>query len=86
MLQTNPFVVVISLAFSKAFDTVRHSSLLTKMAELDLPLPVYNWLVSFVDGHTHRTVYNGGESSTMSISASIVQGSSRTSVVCRHSC
>ena len=76
MLQTNPFVVVTSLDFSKAFDTVRHSTLLTKMAELDLPLPVYNWLVSFFDEHKHRTVYNGGVSSTMSISASIVQGSS----------
>jgi len=76
MLLTNPFVVVISLDFSKAFDAVRHSTLLTKMAELNLSLPVYNWLVSFFDGHTHRTVYNGGVSSTMSISASIVQGSS----------
>jgi len=28
LLQSNPFVVVISLDFSKAFDTVRHSSLL----------------------------------------------------------
>jgi len=76
MVDTNPFVVVISLDFSKAFDTVRHSMLLTKMAELHMPLPVYNWLVSFFDGHPHRTVYNGGVSSTMSISASIVQGSS----------
>ena len=67
MMQTNPFVVVISLDFSKAFDTVRHSTLLTKMAELDLPLPVYNWLVSFFDGHTHRTVYNGGELSLIHI-------------------
>jgi len=32
MLQTNPFVVVISLDFLKAFDTVRHSTLLTKVA------------------------------------------------------
>jgi len=28
LLQTNPFVIVISLDFSKAFDTVRHSTLL----------------------------------------------------------
>ena len=76
MLQTNPFVIVICLDFSKAFDTVRHSTLLTKMAELDLPIPVYNWLVSFFGGHTHRTVYDGNVSTTMSISASIVQGSS----------
>jgi len=76
LLQSNPFVVVISLDFSKAFDTVRHSSLLTKMAELDLPAVVCNWLVAFFAGHAHRTVYNDEVSSTRSISASIIQGSS----------
>jgi len=76
LLQSNPFVVVISLDFSKAFDTVRHSSLLAKMAKLDLPAVVYNWLVAFFTGHAHRTVYNKELSSTRSIAASIVQGSS----------
>jgi hypothetical protein len=64
------------LDFSKAFDTVRHATLLNKMAELDPPVSVYNWLVSFSTGHAHRTAYNGETSSTRSISASIVQGSS----------
>ena len=45
------------------------------MAQLDLPMPVYNWLVNFFQGHTHRTTFNGEESSTTSISASIIQGS-----------
>ena len=45
------------------------------MAQLDLPVPVYNWLVDFFQGHTHRTTFNGEESSTTSISASIIQGS-----------
>jgi len=45
VLQFEPFVVVISLDFSKAFDTVRHSTLLSKLAELDLPTPVYKRLV-----------------------------------------
>jgi len=67
--------MVISLEFSKAFDTVQHSILLAKMAELELPDPVYNWLVDFFREHAHRTVFNGEESSTASISASIVQGS-----------
>ena len=75
LLQSNPYVVVISLDFSKAFDTVRHSTLLAKMAELDLPVPVYNWIVDFFEGHTHRTVFNGEESLAISISASIIQGS-----------
>ena len=46
------------------------------MAELDLPAVVYNWLVAFFAGHAHRTVYNDEVSSTRSISASIIQGSS----------
>jgi len=70
LLQSNPFVFVISLDFSKAFDTVRYSSLLTKMAELDLPAAVYNWLVAFFARHDDEM------SPTTSISASIIQGSS----------
>jgi len=42
LIQSNPFVTVLSLDFSKAFDTVRHSTLLAKMTELELPVPVYN--------------------------------------------
>ena len=44
-LTTNPFVIVISLDFSKAFDTVRHSTLLNKFSQLDIPDHIYNWLV-----------------------------------------
>ena len=69
-------IIVVSLDFSKAFDSVRHSTLLSKMSELDLPTNVYNWMVSFFSGHVHRTVYNSEVSSTKSITASIVQGSS----------
>ena len=59
LLQANPYVIVISLDFSKAFDSVRHSTLLSKMSELDLPAYVYNWMVSFFSGHAHLTVYKG---------------------------
>ena len=54
---------------------MRHSALLAKMAELDLPMSVYNWIVDFFEGHTHRTIFSGGESSTANITASIIQGS-----------
>ena len=46
LLTAYPYVIVISVDFSKAFDTVRHSNLLHKMAQLDIPDEVYNWLVS----------------------------------------
>ena len=74
MLLSNPYVIVISLDFSKAFDTVRHSSLLQKMAQLDTPDEVYNWLVDFFSGHSHCTVYRDQTSMLKSINASIIQG------------
>jgi len=46
------------------------------MAELDLPEPVYNWIVDFFGGHTHRAMFNREESTAIRIPASIIQGSS----------
>jgi len=74
-LLTNPYVIVIALDFSKAFDTVRHHTLLAKMAQLDIPDHVYNWLVNFFDVHSHQTKYADDMSTIKSISASIIQGS-----------
>ena len=76
MLLSHPHVIVISLDFSKAFDTVRHSTLLEKIAELYVPDNVYNWLVDFFNGHSHCTVYRGQTSTLQPINASIIQGSS----------
>jgi len=75
LLLTNPYVIVISLDFSKAFDTVRHSTLMEKLAQLHLPDHVYNWLADFFKGHSHCTVYHGQTSTLKSITASIIQGS-----------
>jgi Reverse transcriptase (RNA-dependent DNA polymerase) len=47
MLQSCPYTHVIALDFSKAFDTVRHSTLMEKLAALPLPDYGYNWLVSY---------------------------------------
>jgi len=59
----------------KAFDTVQNSTLLAKMVGLELPVHVYNWIVNFFREHAYRTMFNGEESSTASISASIIQRS-----------
>jgi len=61
LLTTHLYVVVIALDFSKAFDNVRRSTILNKMADLDIPNHVDNWLVSYFSGHSHCTRY-GGES------------------------
>ena len=70
LLTQHAYVIVLALDFSKAFDTVRHSTLLDKLARLDLPDHVYNWLVDFFNGHSHCTRFESKMSS-----ASIIQGS-----------
>jgi len=37
LLQTNEYVHIIALDFSKAFDTVKHSTLASKLADFPLP-------------------------------------------------
>jgi len=61
-LSTEPYVSVISLDFSEAFDTVRHSKLLQKLAKLDIP--DHNWLVDFFN-NSHCTVFGGELSHTV---------------------
>jgi len=67
--------VVLALDFSKASDSVRHFTLLHKMASLNLPDAVYNWLVDFFTGRSHCTKFHGSTSEQLDISASIIQGS-----------
>ena len=47
MLSSNEFVHVFSFYFSKAFDTVRHKTLMNKMVTLDLPDNIFNWIREF---------------------------------------
>jgi hypothetical protein len=75
MLTQNQYVRVFALDFSKAFDTVSHSALLNKLPRLDLPDEAYNWMKSFLDGHSHCTRFAGSVSILMSIFASVIQGS-----------
>ena len=44
-------------------------------ARLKMPDNVYNWIVDFLECHSHQTVFGGQRSEFLKISASIVQGS-----------
>ena len=74
-LQNQPYVRVIALDFSKAFDTVRHSTTLTNLASLPLSDQIYNWFVNFFQDHSHCTRFLGSLSSSRTINASVFQGS-----------
>ncbi len=75
MLVDNPYVAVIAIDFTKAFDSVRQAALIEKLAMLNLPDNVCNWFTSFFNQRSHCTVYDGDRSSNLEITASIVQGS-----------
>ena len=68
-------LIGLTLDFSKAFDTVRHSTLLRKLAQLDIPDHIYNWLADFFNNHSHCTVFGGELSTLLDVTASIIQGS-----------
>ena len=75
LLETNPYVMVYALDFSKAFDTVRHATLFQKLATLRLPDEVFNWMADFFSDHSHCTKFGGETSTFADINASVIQGS-----------
>ena len=69
LLSANPYVIVVSLDFSNAFDSIRHSTLLHKVSQFDLPDHVHNWLVNYLSGHSHCTFFRRQTSSLLDITA-----------------
>jgi len=74
-LQNHDYVHVIALDFSKAFDTVRHFTLVSKLANFTLPDYLHNWIAHNLSCRQHQTKVNGITSSVLPISVSIIQGS-----------
>ena len=67
LLQSNDYVHVIALDFSKAFDRVRHHSLAGKLANVTIPDYLYNWIVDNLSGRQHQTKCRGIVSPILSI-------------------
>jgi len=75
LLITNGYVHLIALDFSRAFDSVRHSTLLNKLSQLDIPDHAPNWFVDFFSERQQDSIYNRVVSSTLPITANVIQGS-----------
>jgi len=73
---TNPYVVIIALDVSKAFDTVRHETLLRKLAQLNIPDCVYSSMihVDFFGRHAYCTKFSEITSAFLAITAVVIQG------------
>jgi hypothetical protein len=74
-LNSEPYVRVISLDFSKAFDTIRHSYLAEQLTSLPIPTNIFNWIISLLSNRSHCTKFRGLLSALAEINASIIQGS-----------
>jgi len=74
-LGNEPYVRLVSLDFSKAFDSVRHSHLAEQLASLPIPDHIYNWIMNLLQNRSHCTKFRGEISLFVRINASIIQGS-----------
>ena len=74
-LQNQEFVIGVFLDFSKAFDTVDHSILLTKLSHYGIRGIAYDWFKSYLDGRTQYVTYNDEVSSIKSMICGVPQGS-----------
>ncbi|MFZ2538515.1 MAG: reverse transcriptase family protein, partial [Oscillospiraceae bacterium] len=75
ILRQGSSAVLISVDFSKAFDRVRHKTLLDKIDLLGTDVVIYNWIRSYLENREHSTKFKGERSDMMAINSSVVQGS-----------
>src|SRR5277367_6275380 len=75
LLESNTFVFVLTFDYSKAFDTLSHSSVANALSTLDISDSVYNWTLDYLKNRSHYTTLNGQTSDTAQISAGVIQGS-----------
>ena len=73
-LETNDYVRVLLIDFSKAFDVVNHAILIRKILALDMPANINNWLISIFTGRTQVCKLGLSVSSCIFITRSIIQG------------
>lgn len=61
--------------FSKAFDRVPHSKLITKMKNLGIPSQVVNWVISYLTGRKQYVEIDGACSRFLDVFSGVPQGS-----------
>ena len=68
------YVRIFSFDFSKAFDSVPHDILCSKLKSLDINPYVTNWIFSFLQGRKQRVVFDGFVTDFLNINRGVPQG------------
>ena len=74
-LDEGKIVIGIYLDFSKAFDTVNHDILNTKLEHYGIRGVVLQWFSNYLNNREQCVVYNGTTSKSMRIKCGVPQGS-----------
>jgi len=74
MLKDSACVRAILIDFTKAFDIAYHTVLMFKLAEVQLPGNIYNWIGSFLSARLQVCRFNGTVSNLESFNLGFVQG------------
>ena len=65
---------LISMDFAKAFNTVPHHRLLYKLQWYGIQGKTHKWITNFLIGRSQRVVLDGVQSSSISVSSGVPQG------------
>ena len=67
----------VSLKISRAFDTVWHPVLLSKLSAYGIQSQLHSWITDFLHSHSQRVALNRTLSSPLPIKVGVPQGSDR---------
>ena len=68
-------VAILSLDYSKAFDTISHDMLLQRVIDCGFPKPFVTWLSSYLTERAQRTTFGNVVSSVAHVTSGVPQGS-----------
>ena len=74
-LDNGLYVGVLFLDVTKAFDTVDHNVLISKLSSYGVSSPSLQWFESCLSNHQHSTLIGDANSSTLQVNAGVPQGS-----------